>query len=661
MKKLFIVCCFAFISKESNAQTVFTVDHPDNKVSPYTGMTRKHWKDATLYLLKGAFSHVHSMNDPMKFPKQHGKSYPRDSTLIPVEMLEGLCRTMFLAGPLLKEDPALSINGIQVGAYYRHQLTMLLDPSSVSYISAKPKNGGPSQKLVEFGGLALSLMAAPHVFWDPLPKATQDSLATTMLSYGEGPTIGMNWRFFNINILSFFKSRGYAVNENYLKELLEKTLAQYNGEGWYNDSPYFDYYSMWAFQMYGAFWAEYFGKKYYPEYASRFLSNLADLADHYPYMFGRDGKMIMWGRSISYRMGASIPFPLLAYTEKKDINYGWHRRIASGNILQFLQHPDFLQEEVPTLGFYGAFEPAVQTYSCRGSAYWMAKLFLGLYTPANSPFWTATENEGPWATTFKAGEAYNKFEKGSGILITDYPDIGAAEIRSTTNSKTIGVYQGTENYNRLSYSSVFPWQADGEHGEVAMNYVIKNKSDKWEAGRMFDFKKYEEGIYYRQLWMDTGKRVQIALAEMPLPNGILRVDKVNSMDTAWLRLGHYALPEFDRPITVTGRTVKGNEVIIIDNGQYQLAMINLKGWEALQPLQCSGLHPQSVKSLVINAATVFIPAKEQPCLVTLMLWKRSGEQWKDKELMPVQTINYKSSEVIVKMNDGTVKTIQFTD
>lgn len=115
-------------------------------------------------------------------------------------------------------------------------------------------------------------MLAPDVFWDPLPQVVKDSLATRMLSYGEGATIDMNWRFFNINIMSFFKSRGYETDDVYLEELIKKVLADYRGDGWYNDSPYYDYYSMWAFQMYGPLWAMYFGKKYYPKYAISFTS-----------------------------------------------------------------------------------------------------------------------------------------------------------------------------------------------------------------------------------------------------------------------------------------------------------------------------------------------------------------------------------------------------
>ena len=68
---------------------------------------------------------------------------------------------------------------------------------------------------------------------------------------------------------------------------MKKLLALYRGEGWYNDAPAYDYYSMWAFQMYGPIWAQMYGH-FYPEYAAQFMQNQADLIDNYPYMFNAE-------------------------------------------------------------------------------------------------------------------------------------------------------------------------------------------------------------------------------------------------------------------------------------------------------------------------------------------------------------------------------------
>ncbi len=651
--------------QEVKEKEIFTINNPDYKLSPHTGMTREHWKDAAQYLLEGAFSYIHTLDDPMQFPKQPGKSYPKNEGQIPTEKLEGLCRTLFIAAPLLKDNPDLEMNGIKVADYYRYQINKLTEPESESYIKPRPKNGGPNQNLVEFGALAISLFVAPEALWEPLSQEQKDKLANVMISYGDGPTVPSNWKFFNIYVLSFFKKEGYPVNEVLLKEYLEKSLAHYRGDGWYNDNPAYDYYSMWAFQIYGLLWSDLFGKEHYPEIAEKFEANFSDVKNNYPYMFSRDGKMIMWGRSISYRFASIAPFPLMGLTEDGDTNYGWMRRIASGTILQFMQHPDFMKDSVPTLGFYGPFEPAVQVYSCRGSVYWMGKAFLGLLVPAESPFWTAVENEGPWEEEFSKDEVYNKYQEESEILITDYPAIGAAEVRAWCHEKVADDWQkfrSTENYNRLAYNSAFPWQADGKNGEVAMNYVVKNKKGDWEALRLFTFKKFEEGIYYRDAVLETDENVKLKLADIPLPDGILRIDENTSTTATQFRLGHYALPRGMENIRKESRKVKGHEVQIIDNGIYQLAMVSLSGWDAMETLSTSGLNPVSDESALINVADNFSPGQKEPApYATLMLWKKAGEEWTDEELVPVKKIkrSKKDRSIKVSFRNGEEKVVRF--
>ena len=181
---------------------LFEVEAPDYKLSPMTGMTRKHWEDAARYLLEGAFSYIDELDDPMKFPKLPGKSYPHSVDRVPTEKLEGLVRTLFVAAPLLKKEPDLTLNGIKVAEYYQHQIPKLANPNSEAFI--KPRgNGGPSQNLVEYGALAISLFISPETLWEPLSQKDKDALAASMLSYGDGPTVDSNWKFFNIFVLSF--------------------------------------------------------------------------------------------------------------------------------------------------------------------------------------------------------------------------------------------------------------------------------------------------------------------------------------------------------------------------------------------------------------------------------------------------------------------------
>ena len=643
----------ASLSQAKN-DSIFHLVKPDYQLSPLTGMTRQHWMDAATYLLDGAFSYIHALDDPMRFPKQPGKSYPTDGKFNKTENLEGLCRTMFVAIPLLKENPDLVLNGIKVGDYYRQQLCNMSDPSKSGYI--QHLKGGPSQTLVEFGALALSLTVMPEIIWEPLTQKEKDDLAALMLSYGNGPTIGSNWRFFNIFVMSFFKNQGYEVKDGYIDELLQKSLAQYRGYGWYNDSPAYDYYSMWAFQMYGMIWAHYYGEKFNPEAGRQFVSNFRDLVPNYPYMFAEDGKMNMYGRSITYRIAAAVPFPLMGWLNDPSINYGWMRRIASSTLLQFLENPALMEDRVPTLGFYGAFEPAVQIYSCRGSVYWMGKAFLGLLLPADNPFWTAVENNGAWEKEFQPGKVYNKFMEGSNTLVTNYPNSGTSEIRAwchETVAKDWQKFRSTENYNKLSYNTAFPWMADSPDGKVSMNYAVLNDKQEWEVLRLYTFKKFEDGIYYRDAELETNPEIKFRLADIPLPNGILRVDKVSFPLTTELRYGHYSLPELESHIVTKEQKAGGYTAYCMDNGIYQTALINLQGWSEVEFVQTEGLHPVSNKCSVINAATTHSGDK---VFITLQLWKKSGKPFTKKELTPVKSFKQTGDTITIYFSDGTVKT-----
>lgn len=651
--------------KAMSSDNIFRVENPDYVKSPYSGMTRKHWIEAAKYLLDGAFSYIHCMDDPMYFPKQLDKTYPHDENAAKVAKLEGLARTLFVAAPLLKENPDLEINGIKVADYYRHQMKSLTNPDSKHYVEPKP--GGPTQTLLELGSLCISMGAAPEALWDPMTKEEKDNLATLLKNYGEGPTISSNWQFFNVFILSFLKDKGYQIDEAYLQEKLNNLLARYRGEGWYNDVPAYDYYSMWAFQSYGPLWAELFGKKQYPELAARFFKNQGDLIDNYPYMFAEDGRMNMYGRSIPYRFAAVAPLPLIEYGNHENVNYGWLRRIASATLLQFLQNPEFLENGVPTMGYYGPFAPCVQIYSCRGSVYWCGKAFLGLLMPEDSQYWSATENNGPWDNELAKGKAYDKFQPATGLMITNYPNSGSSELRSWCHESVANDWQkfrSSENYNKLAYNTAFPWMADGTDGEISMNYATKNGKGEWEVLRLYDFKDYKDGIYRRDAVLETDTTVRYQLADITLPDGILRIDRVITPDTTDIRLGHYSLKKCCKGFSSSEREVGKNKVkaTIVGNGNYELAMIPLYGWtEPAEVITPKGLHPESKECILPVLAADNSGSR---IYVTLQLWKKIGEDGKgftDAELQPVKSIKVSNDgrKVTVKLTDKTTRTVEF--
>jgi hypothetical protein len=353
---------------------------------------------------------------------------------------------------------------------------------------------------------------------------------------------------------------------------------------------------------------------------------------------------------------------MLGFLGDPAINYGWMRRIASSTMLQFLQHPDFLKDQVPSLGFYGPFAPAVQIYSCRGSVYWGGKAFMALLLPEDNVFWTAKENNGAWENELQAGHVYNKFQEGSNLLITNYPNCGGSEMRSWCHEKVADDWQrfrSSENYNKLAYHTEFPWMADGEQGEISMNYAVLNNQKKWEVLRLYTFKDFANGIYRRDAVLETNADIRFKLADIPLPDGVLRVDKVIAPIETDIRLGHYSLPQVNDSIRETTISLNATEGRIISNGEYRLAMIPLQGWKGLKTAHPAGLHPVSRLCAVVMA-TDKAPAGES-IYITLQLWKKGREPFTPEELNPIQSVKVvrNGDAVEIVMRNGAKKTVVF--
>ena len=89
-----------------------------------------------------------------------------------------------------------------------------------------------------------------------------------------------------------------------------------------------------------------------------------------------------------------------------------------------------------------------QRYSQPASPYWLSKLFVALAVPADSPLWTATENQGPWESL--GDRVANVYLPGPGLHVSNHGPSGAAEIRPGK----VGARRADMLYTRLAYSTL---------------------------------------------------------------------------------------------------------------------------------------------------------------------------------------------------------------
>jgi hypothetical protein len=219
-------------------------------------------------------------------------------------------------------------------------------------------------------------------------------------------------------------------------------------------------------------------------------------------------------------------------------------------------------------------------------------------------------------------------------------------------------FRSSENYNKLAYHTEFPWMADGKKGVVSMNYATKNDRGEWEVLRLYTFKSFEEGVYRRDAVLETNREVCYRLADIPLPNGVLRVDKVSVPQSTTLRLGSYSLPEVEGREFTLENCPKEPEATIVGNGDYKLATIPLYGWDKTSVSFPVGVHPSSdTCAVIINEKAV----NNEHVMVTLHLWKKGDKSFTKKELAPVRQVIVADdlSYVVVTLADKTEKKVTF--
>lgn len=633
----------------------YVPEQPDYELSPLTGMTRKHWLECAQFLLEGVFQHLKCDADPIVIPKQSEVTYPQPDDpkhRFQAAEFEGLARTFMAAAPVIEENPMAVCNGINLRDYYARQILLASDPESerfVGYISEITKEDGKKQyqQTVEGGALVVGLMQCREQIWNQYSAEEQKQVAKLISDYAHAQTIGHNWRFFNVLMLTFLKVSGFPIDEDILRDHLQHLMALYSGDGWYSDDPCYDFYNPWGYHFYGMLWCHWYGYDNEPELADIITRRNREFIENWPRFYSRDGHQLMWGRSLIYRFGASAALGAHFLSKDPILDPGFARRLASGNLLQFVSREDLFVNGVPCLGYYGPFDPLIQFYSCAASPFWVAKIFVALSLPKDSPFWTAEENEGFWPDLGSSSEVVEL--DGPGIRIVNHGKTGTTEV------VTGKVPQHAPFYNQLAFNTSFCYEDENEEGANPINYSVRDHGGGgFRIPLSIGFNKFENGVMYRTLNMKAGGGAnsmftyvvnkgpeRIDLAEIAIPGGVIRIDRVRLPYSNDLYLGHYALPHLDgKAALVSHDSIDGYPATKATIEGRSVFMAAVHGWDGLDvEVHSNGLNPEAEESSVIYAKRA--TDKDyggMEILVTVMLHRVDNEDWSAGELMPIESL-----------------------
>jgi len=673
----------------------FEVESPDFLKSPFTGMTKEHYIACARYILERAFSHVRSLEDPITFPRVPGKTYPQpDAPAWRYRSLEfeALERTFTLAGPLIHVDPETMIGNIKLRDYYRLHLYNCLTPGHPNSLPLPEELPDSTYQFTcEFGGLFKTLLLMPETLWDTFSEKEKNEMAVTISKWGHHRTTQNNWRIFNIITLSFLKKYGYEIDDELLKSHLLWVASYHSGNGWYLEQTY-NYYSISLFIVYTTIWNRAFGDQYYPEIAAVIEKSAQRLMESITGFFGRDGYINMWSRSICYRTWVSGAFPVAFML--KDANLldpGFARRLCSGSLLQFVTREEFYDNEIPSLGFYGHREYMIQNYSCPASPFLMFLPLICLALPDDSPFWSATENEGFW----------DVLGTGSRVTVLDNPGLVLVNHGKTGTSEIVPgkVYYDDPNYSKLTYNTHFPWEDHNPAGGTSMEYsfrsldprdvrgddinfyltgaTVNNSADKnqvFSTSQSMVYNGIKEGVIYRQALMrrppNNGVGYIIDLADIIIPGGVIRVDRSRMAFEHELTLGHFGMPHLKgEKADVKHYEEDNRKVITASIKGRRTALIIYRGWDGLSSVIHTNRNAEADESTVIYAyrkRTAKNPAME--LMISVLLHKTDDTEWTPEELSPISSI--KTMDVTpassplgaeITLNDNRIYKIYFEE
>lgn len=667
----------------------------DYNLSPYTGLTRESWLEAGIYMLEGIFQNIDDFEKPVIMPRKeteitypHRKDSPeQQKTQRTAEVFEGLTRSFFIAAPVMKNIPDLTICGYSMAEYYKNQILRVCTRKDELYVGTYEDQQDITghadpfrtfQQTVETCALVICLWVSREQIWDTYTKGEKDVIAAFLDSYAHANTVPQNWRLFNMLDMAFLHMEGYPIQREKMLDHAQAILNYYVGDGWYRDGHSFDYYSCWAFNVYAPIWNLWYGYENAPYIAKRFEENSNKLMETYGDFFDRDGWTNMWGRSNIYRNAATGAFDGNLLLRDSRVNPGRARRISSGSLMQFLGREDFLYKGVPTLGFYGQFSPLVQGYSCAESPFWLGKAFLCLHLPADHPFWTEKENNGTWDELGKNEVKVTTLD-GPALCFSNHEANGETILRTGKVLKDTNDVHGMWNYSKLSFNTKYPWEAQPTVDVEAQQYVLRDiTTNRFSKANVTFWCGERDGILYRRQFFDYRLDTEchwlqaLNLADFPVSCGILRVDKLRlHRCPVELTLGSYGFP--DNGTVITEKVLENAKAIILKGrdslgNEKQMAMTVYDGWKEMNLVYSTGTNPESERSVIIYAAT---DRQEQYgyegyVLISQVITKESHEDFTEEELFPIKKIIYTDAEncggygpVILKMKDGSERIVEF--
>ncbi|MFI3269199.1 MAG: DUF2264 domain-containing protein [Rikenellaceae bacterium] len=262
--------------------------------------------------------------------------------------------------------------------------------------------------------VAESLLRGYDALWLPLDEVTKQRYLELFAYQRKNDPPYTNWLLFSSTMEAFIAKAGGEFDKYRTSMAIRKVDEWYVGDGWYADGQgglCFDYYNSYVIHPMYLETLEVLRKmkiwsnlKYEPYYKNA-LKRTQRYAMILERLISPEGTFPVFGRSITYRMGAMQPLAMLAWYDRLPATVS---RAQVRSALTAVMHKMFDEGDVYndkgflSLGFTSKSQmEVVNHYTNNGSLYMNSLTFMPLALPASHPFWTDAPQ--PW-TSKKAWE-----------------------------------------------------------------------------------------------------------------------------------------------------------------------------------------------------------------------------------------------------------------
>lgn len=398
-----------------------------------------------------------------------------------------------------------------------------------------------SQAFCEMAPIALSLLWAGEIFWEPL-SAGERELVVEWLDQINGHSLNQNnWLWFRILVNAVF----YRLGTNYHRENLEHDIAATEamaGEaGWYLDGcapgkRTADLYIPSAFHLYGLISAELLAPLL-PAQCEQWRERARQFARTWQWFQAEDGAPLLWGRSLCYRSCSAAFWAACAWASWEVLPWSKMAFLWRSQMRWWQTRKPFREDGCLALGYGYPNEKICENYISHTSPYWQTKAWLALRHSAAHPFWHSAS-----APPLDTRPSSIVLSTCGGLLV---PDSSSPLLLLAGQWGADWLDPEGARYGRWAYDAHHGFQIDPGHPSPDNALLIRPVgSERWASRRQPESWSLQEGVCTVKWSPIDGVQVQTTMQPLALPRcvGHARIHRITTLYPIEVIEGGFACP-----------------------------------------------------------------------------------------------------------------------